>query len=357
MRITDFVCETRDNNQEWDGIFEKYDYVFTAKDEDFDAFFERFKQALADYLFDLRVGNKHLQEHIESFYRFVFKNRDSGCAKVLLEFLQDFNKLRYDEAPDQFLGALSDYAKKSEDKLQISVEEFCEKTEQLLYILRPEIRDHFVQLDDKVSAKTESLEFAQMTGQIGEILATLVFEQVRRCGAFVKAKIDLDNPNLSRHGEDLLAFMFDPIDSDQDELYFVEAKSSKRSISAAVEDVRDRFRSHLKKIPTYEVTRLKLEIEDKLGSEQSKLPRSRLSDLLWAAKLSPENSKVKFSSFLHYPDNYSPRKSTLKKLGDIKIVTKNGEFQVAPSRIHVLVFQFQDFERTIKEIFERAWTI
>jgi hypothetical protein len=188
-----------------------------------------------------------------------------------------------------------------------------------------------------------------MTGQIGEILATLVFTQVRGCGLLVQAKIDLDNPSMSRHGEDLLAFFIEEEDDgSDDELFFVEAKSTKGSISRPVKQIRDKFADHLKQLPGYEVARLKRVIEGKLGPRRAAMPRERISKLVWKAKLRPDNDQLKFSPFLHYRQDYSPEKETLSVLGNV---------EVDPCRMHVIVFTFPDFESTVREVFERAWNI
>jgi hypothetical protein len=252
---------------------------------------------------------------------------------------------------------LRTYAEERRNGLDVGIEDFCAATAQLLYVLGPELRAAFVHFDNEDPAEAARQEFIQMTGQIGEILATLVFQQIRGCGAFVQTKIDLDNPNMPRHGEDLLAFMFDPSSPEKDELFFVEAKSSKASISAAVEEIRNRFASHLQKLPIYEVVRLKRHITEKIGDDQAGKVRMRISDLLWSAKIDPGHSRVRFSPFLHYPAEYHPQDTTLKRLGDIKINGGDDEIRAAPSQIHVIVFQFADFEETVREIFRKAWTI
>lgn len=343
MRLQDFVQEMRDNNSNWAGLFEKYDCVFLASEEEFPQAYECFKHEMADALFDLRYGQKHLFEQIESYYQIRLQESAWGCTDTLKSFLEMGDRPKYSEDRERFVEALREYVATRKSNIGVSCKEFVELTTELFGTLDDEIRECFVHYEDK------SQEFAQMTSQVGEILATLVFEQLRGCGLFTQAKIDLDNPKMPRHGEDLLAFFFrEAVDGTHDELFLVEAKSTKGSISQPVREIRDRFNDHLRKLPGYEIARLKRVIEEKIGPQRAALPRRRISQLIWRAKLDPENAQLKFSPFLHHRKEYCPRTETLSTLGEIK---------ANPSRIHVIVFEFADFEQTVKEIFEKAWTI
>jgi len=343
MRLQDFVEERRDDSPDWAELFEKYDCVFVVSEEEFPKLYEHFKQELADHLFDLRYGYQHLCEQIETYYKIKLRERADGCADILKSFLQLQDRPTYLRQPSQFLDAFREYAEAGMNHLRISPAKYIQLTTELLHMLSVDIRGSFVSLEDT------SKKFAQMTSQIGEVLAELVFSQLRGCGSFTRAKTDLDNPNMPRHGEDLLAFFFgEAADGVDDQLFLVEAKSTKGSISQPVREIRDRFTDHLRKLPGYEITRLKHEIQKKVGPRRAALTRKRISRLVWKAKLDPESNQLKFSPFLHYRERYSPRKETLSILGEVG---------VDPCRMHVIVFKFAEFEKSVREIFERAWTI
>jgi hypothetical protein len=343
MRLQNFIQELRDNDPTWEELFEKYDCVFLANEEEFPEIYERFKQELANTLFELRYGRRHLWEQIDAYYQIRLQEHSIECADVLKSFLEIPDRPKYSTESKRFLKALKKYAAARKDCLEISVTEFIKLTSELLRLLSAEIRESFVRLEDRPK------EFAQMTSQVGEILASLVFSQLRDCGLFTQAKLDLDNPNMPRHGEDLLAFFFrEDGDGTDDELFLVEAKSSKDSISRPIREIRDRFDGHIRKLPGYEIARLKRVIEERIGPKCAEVPRRRISQLVWRARLNPENAQLKFGAFLHYRHGYRPRASTLSPLGEIN---------VDPCRLHVIVFQFVDFERTVREVFERAWTV
>lgn len=344
MRLQDFVEERQDESACWAELFEKYDCVFIVSEEEFPELYEQFKKEFADHLFNLRYGYQHLDEQIDEYYDIMLEvsNADE-CATLLKSFLQLEGRPSYLTQADRFLDALEEYAETEISRLGVDLDEYLQITAELLDHVTEEISESFVSIEDKPK------EFAQMTAQIGEILADMVFSQIRGCGLFIQAKIDLDNPNMPRHGEDLLAFFLGEASGGaDDELFFVEAKSTKGSISQPVREIRDRFNNHLSKLPGYEIARLKRVIEMKLGSERATLPRKRITRLVWKAKLKPDNNQLKFSPFLHHREDYSPRKTTLSILGEV---------DVDPCRMHLIVFKFPDFENTVREIFERAWTI
>jgi hypothetical protein len=343
MQLKVFIEERQDESVDWADLFEKYDCVFLAGEDDYPELYEQFKTELAEHLFDLRYSYKHLWEQVDEYYETVYEDDADGCASLLKSFLQFDDRPSYISQPNQFIEELKGYVEERGDQLDVEPSEYMCETEQLLDHLRQDIRGSFA------SSADGPREFSRMTSQIGEVLANLVFSQIRGCGLFIQAKVDLDNPDMPRHGEDLLAFFLgEAASGTDDQLFFVEVKSTKRSISQAVREVRDRFADHLNKFPGYEVARFKRVLERKLGSDEAKLPRERITKLVWRAKLEPDNNQLKFSPFLHCRDNYSPRKSTLAVLGEI---------DAEPCRIHVIMFQFTDFEDTVREIFERAWTI
>lgn len=343
MRLQDFVEERQDESADWAELFEKYDCVFVASEEGFPELYQQFKEEFADHLFNLRYGYQHMDEQIDAYYDIVLEEHAAECATLLKSFLQLEDRPSYLKEPDQFLDALGEYAETEMGSLGFDLAACLQIAAELLDHVAEEIGESFVSIEDKTK------KFAQMTAQIGEILAHMVFSQIRGCGLFVQAKIDLDNPNMPRHGEDLLAFFLGGAsEGTDDQLFFVEAKSTKGSISQPVREVRDRFNNHLSKLPGYEIARLKRVIEMKMGSERATLLRERISRLVWKDKLKPDSDQLRFSAFLHHREDYSPRMTTLSILGEV---------DVDPCRMHVIVFKFPDFENTVREIFDRAWTI
>jgi hypothetical protein len=174
----------------------------------------------------------------------------------------------------------------------------------------------------------------------------------------IETKIVLDNPNMPRHGEDFVGFAYHAEDENQDILYLVEAKSTKGSVSPQVQQVKERFTKYLLKgIPEYEINRLRENIQQKLG-ERAVVPRRRVSRLLWKTNTDPNNKQIIAGAFFHFPSFYNPQKNTFLELGDIKIERDDGTIvKMDAERIHVITFKFNDFEQTVREVFEKAWTI
>ena len=85
--------------------------------------------------------------------------------------------------------------------------------------------------------------------------------------------------------------------------------------------------------------------------------RKRITRLLWEVNKNPNHKQIIASAFLHYPSDYKPHKSTFKELGTIQVTKDGAVLKMDPTRIYIITFRFADFEQSVREIFERAWTI
>jgi hypothetical protein len=88
MKLDEFVREVKDTSETWKGSFEKYDCIWIVEGDGFPDLYEKFKRAIAEYLFDLRFGYRHFYEHMESFYKIKFSAQETGCADILRSFLE-----------------------------------------------------------------------------------------------------------------------------------------------------------------------------------------------------------------------------------------------------------------------------
>ncbi len=353
MELKKFTSERNDNKNIWKDQFRKSDIVFTNNTD-----YNSFKSELANYLFETQHSKLSLQELIEGNCEEEFGKNAELINKALNEFLILDNRPSFNTKDTSvFINALKKYLLKK-DLQGLDVDCVCETINKILLDISSMLRESFVKLQVTDSEEDrDSLEFGHMTGQLGEILATLTFQQYRNCGDLVRAKIVPDNPNMPRHGEDLIGFSFNPENEAMDILYLVESKSTKNSVSSQIDQIADRFSNYLKGIPYYEINRLKLDIQQKMGGE-SRIPRKRITRLLVQVRKNPNHNQIVAGAFLHFPSNYSPRDSTFSKLGDIKIEKEDGSvIKMDASRIHLITFTFDDFENTVKEIFEKAWTI
>jgi hypothetical protein len=356
MKLQEFVTENKDNDPAWKNLFSKSDIVFLDN-----ANYEQFKRDLANYLFELRYGKQNFLDSIEAGCREEFIDNYEILFDALVNFLNTDNRPIFDLCePDKFADAFEKYLI-LENIIDVDLKKIGQTTKKILLIMTEKLRSCFVKfeiLPDEDEKAKDIREFTQMTGQIGEILVKLTFQHFRGCGELIETKIVLDNPNMPRHGEDFVGFAYHPEDENQDILYLVEAKSTKGSVGQQVLQVKERFTKYLLTgIPEYEINRLRETIQQKLG-EHAVLPRKRISSLLWKTRREPNNKQVVAGAFFHFPSTYNPHKSTFLELGDIKVEKEDGTIlKMDAERIHIITFKFNDFEQTIREIFERAWTI
>ena len=356
MDIRHFVQEQSDNDVFWKGKFSKSDIVF------FDlADYDQFKRDLASYLFELRYGEQNFWDDIEAGCREEFIDDYEALFMNLKEFLNRDNRPKFDLCEqDVFLDAFEMHLMMC-NIVEIEIQKARKATKKILTIMSEKLRSCFVKFEvspDEDEKAKDIRELTQMSGQIGEILVTLTFQYFRHCGTLVETKVVLDNPNMPRHGEDFVGFAYHPEDENQDILYLVEAKSTKGAVSPQVKQVKERFTKYLLNgIPDYEINRLRENIQKELG-EDAVVPRKRISQLLWKTKFDPNNKQIVAGAFFHFPSSYTPRKDTFLELGNIKVEKDDGTaLEMDADRIHLITFKFNDFEQTIREIFERAWTI
>lgn len=354
MNFHEFTVEINDNGPAWKDLFSKTDIVFLDNID-----FEQFKNDLADYLFELRYGKQSLFEDIETGYEEEIGSNYAVSYKTLVDFMEKKDRLPFDACnPDIFITSFENYL--FENNIQgIDIKDVCQITKDLLLKISDRLRNSFVKFNPSADSKKskDTLEFTQMTSQIGEILAKLTFEQLRGCGELIHTKVVLDNPNMPRHGEDLLAYSYNPADEGKDILYLVEAKSTKGSVGQQVQQVKERFANYLNGIPIYEINRLRENIQQKLGKGAG-IPRKRISRLMHQFNKDPNHKQIIASAFFHFPSDYFPHDKTFAELGNITVTSVNGKtLKMDASRVQLITFRFNDFEKTVKEIFEKAWTI
>ncbi len=356
MELINFVKEQPDNDSVWNGKFSKSDIMFLDK-----ADYEQFKRDLASYLFELRYKKQNFLDDIEAGCRKEFSTNYEFVFNSLVKFLNidRDNRPVFDECePDKFISAFEKYLIQTNTD-NVDMNTVGQTVKKILLAINSQLRSCFVKfevLSDNDEKKKDSREFTQMTSQIGEILATLTFQHFRDCGELVHAKIVLDNPNMPRHGEDMVGYAYNPDDASKDVLYLVEAKSTKGAINPQIQQVKERFTKYLYGIPYPEINRLREDIQQKLG-EQAMVPRRRIADLLWEIKSNPNHKQIVAGAFFHFPSNYSLPKDAFSDLGDIQVKQGDTIVKMDPGRIHVITFKFDDFEKTVREIFEKAWTI
>jgi hypothetical protein len=354
MKLHNFAIEQTDNSQVWKDLFSKNDIVFLD-----DVDLEEFKRDLAKYLFELRYGKQNLLDDIEIGCEEEFGSSYGDSYKALVDFLGKSNRLPFDVCnPDLFIDSFEHYLSENNPH-GLDTRCVCQTTKNILIKIADRLRGSFVKFDPSSDSKKskDTLEFTQMTSQLGEILAKLTFEQLRGCGELIHTKVVLDNPNMPRHGEDLLAYSFNPYDESKDILYLVEAKSTKGSISPQVHEVKERFSNYLNGIPYYEITRLRENIQQKLG-KGAEIPRKRISRLMYQFNRDPNHKQIIASAFFHFPSDYFPREQTFAELGNIAVTKADGTaLRMDASRVQVITFRFEDFENTVREIFEKAWTL
>jgi hypothetical protein len=356
MNLYGFVKEQPDNDDAWYGKFSKSDILFLDV-----ADYEQFKSDLANYLFELRYGSQNFLDSIEAGCKEEFIGNYEVLFEALVNFLNKKSRPIFDACePKKFIDAFEIYLI-SRKIIDVDLKDIRLTVKKILTIMTEKLRSCFVKFEvlPGESKKAKDIrEFTQMTGQIGEILVKLTFQHFRGCGELIETKIVLDNTNMPRHGEDFVGFAYHPEDDKQDILYLVESKSTKGSVSQQVQQVKERFKNYLLNgIPEYEINRLREIIQQKLG-EDAVMPRKRISSLLWKTRRDPNNKQVVAGAFFHFPSSYNPHKNTFLELGDIKVEKEDGTIlKMDAERIHVITFKFNDFEQTIREIFERAWTI
>lgn len=355
MELCAFVKEQPDNDPAWKDLFSKSDIVFLG-----DVSFEQFKTALANHLFETQHSQQSLEELIEMGCSQELGKVAAVVSDTLIDFLRVQGRPRFDATnPDAFICEFKKFLLEVSNNSGIDIDNVCATVKGILIIVSARLRESFVNFNPKNLANqdSDSYEFAHMTGLIGEILATLVFQQIKGCGDLVRTKIFLDNPNMPRHGEDFIGYVFDASDETKDLLHLVEAKSTKGAISPQISQIKERFSYYLGTgIPYDEINRLKIEIKQKLGTE-SNIFRKRITRLLWDVKENPNHKQIIASAFLHYPADYKPRKSTFKELGTIEATKDGTVLKMDSARIYIITFKFNDFEHSVREIFERAWTI
>lgn len=354
MNFHEFTVELNDNDPIWKNLFSKTDIVFLDNID-----FEQFKSDLADYLFELRYGKQNLFDDIEVGYEEEIGASYAVSCKALIDFMQKKDRLPFDVCnPDIFIASFENYV--FENNIHgIDIEGVRQTTKNLLLKISDHLRNSFVKFSPRADSKKskDTLEFTQMTSQIGEILAKLTFEQLRGCGELIHAKVILDNPNMPRHGEDLLAYSYNPDDESKDILYLVEAKSTKGSIGQQVQQVKERFANYLNGIPVYEINRLRENIQQKIG-KGAEIPRRRISRLMHQFNKDPNHKQIIACAFFHFPSDYYPLDNTFAELGNIFVTKADGKtLKMDASRVQLITFKFDDFEKTVKEIFEKAWTI
>ena len=356
MDLNRFAREQRDDDVDWKGRFSKSDIVFLSGVD-----LQKFKQDLANYLFELRYGEQNFWDDIEAGCKEEFICNYEIFFEALRNFLNIEDHPKFDLSDqDTFVDAFEKYLIQR-GITDIDFQKVRRATKKILLIMAKKLRNCFVNfkiLPNESKKSKDVRELLQMTSQIGVILVKLTFQHFRGCGKLVETKIVLDNPNMPRHGEDFVGFAYHPDDENQDVLYLVEAKSTKGHISPQVKQVKERFTKYLiNGIPDYEINRLRENIQNELG-DQAVLPRERISKLLWKTKLDPNNKQIVAGAFFHFPSSYNPQKNTFLELGDIKAQKDDGTIvRMDAGRIQVITFKFNDFEQTVREIFERAWTI
>lgn len=356
MDLNHFVREQPDNNIDWKHLFTKSDIVLLGN-----VSYEQFKNALANHLFETQYSLQSLDELVQVGCEEELGVNSDVVSDALIDFLHIQDRPKFDtKNPNRFMCEFKKYLGQRANAQGVDIDSVSEVIIEILIIASKRLREAFVNFnpDDLPDKDPDSYEFAHMTGLIGEILATLVFQQIKGCDDLVRTKIFLDNPNMPRHGEDFIGYVFNPTDEKKDILHLVEAKSTKGAISPQINQIKERFSHYLNKgIPYDEVNRLKMEIKQKLG-EDSNIFRKRITRLLWKANKNPNHNQVIANAFLHYPSNYNPHKSTFKELGGIQATKEDGSIiKMDSTRIYIISFQFQEFEQTVREIFEKAWTI
>lgn len=356
LDLNDFVSEQPDNNIAWKDSFSKSDIVFLG-----DISYEQFKSALAKHLFETQHSQQSLDELVEVGCEEELGENSDLVSDALIDFLHIQDRPKFDvNNPDTFMCEFKRHFGERYNVQGLNIDNVCEVVKEILIITTKRLRESFVNFnpDNLPDKDTDSYEFAHMTGLLGEILATLVFQQIKGCGDLVRTKTFLDNPNMPRHGEDFIGYVFNPKNEKEDILHLVEAKSTKGAISPQINQIKERFSHYLNKgIPYDEVNRLKIEIKQKLGDE-SDIFRKRITRLLWKVNKNPNQNQIIANAFLHYPSNYNPHKSTFKELGGIQTTKEDGSIiKMDAARIYIITFRFDDFEQTVREVFERAWTI
>ena len=108
-------------------------------------------------------------------------------------------------------------------------------------------------------------EFNEKKGQISEIIFSLIFYNFYNC-SYIFNKIDLDNPNLSRPGIDLIGVKFGNSEN-EDRAYLVEIKGTEDSVYSQIYSIVDWFNNKLENRLYYELEHLKRKYRKEIGME------------------------------------------------------------------------------------------
>lgn len=223
----------------------------------------KLKNELAKEIYNLRVGEYSKYEYISSTLK-IYGITKSSYPDIFKRIISYFTKTKItaissDQLNKILLGIFPEnniYSKEIQNKI--------------IKILKD-----IVKCWKKNIEKCFTKDYSQKKGQLSEIIFSMIFRDFFQC-SYIFDKINLDNPNISRPGIDLIGINFGS-NEEEDRVFLVEIKGTEDSAYTQIYKIVDWFNHHINDRLFYDFEQLKRRYRHNFGID---VKYNRLVNLL-----------------------------------------------------------------------------